>query len=128
MKILNDYFALQKQIYDYFGYVEDWKVIPIDNRLGDHWMVILNENGGGSYVHSPEPFTEESVKAGSTIYSGSIYTQRFLTKWVYRGEEYTMVCADTHTDGNKFLMIFENSKECKDDALKQLYLDHWGSW
>jgi len=25
-----------------------------------------------------------------------------------------MVCVDTQTDGNKFLMIFDNEKECKD--------------
>lgn len=126
MKLLTDYFALQKQIFEYFGYQEDWKVIPLDDQTEQHWMVILNESGGGAYVYSPDPFTEESVKAGAAIYGGSIYTQRFLPKWVYRGEEYTMVCADTHTDGNKFLMIFDNSKECTDDKLKQLYADFWG--
>lgn len=31
MKLLNEYFKLQKEIYDYFGYKEDWVVIPIDD-------------------------------------------------------------------------------------------------
>jgi hypothetical protein len=46
-------------------------------------------------------------------YAAEIYTQRFLPKWVYRGAEYTMVCVDTRTDGNKFLMVFDNKKEIK---------------
>ena len=46
-------------------------------------------------------------------YSASIYTQRFLRKWVYRGKDFTLVCMDTHTDGNKFLGVFDNSKEIK---------------
>jgi hypothetical protein len=31
MKLLTQYFALQKQIYEYFGYTEDWKTIPLDD-------------------------------------------------------------------------------------------------
>lgn len=124
MKLLSDYFTLQKQIFDYFGYKEDWKVIPLDDRTDQYWMVILDERGGGSYCHHEEPLTKESVEAG-VIYGGSIYTQRFLPKWVYRGAEYTMVCADTHTDGNKFLMIFDNTKECTDPEIKKLYVDFW---
>jgi len=46
-----------------------------------------------------------------SFYRNDIYTQRFLSKWVYRGEDYTMICVDTHTDGNKFLQIFNNKKE-----------------
>lgn len=48
------------------------------------------------------------------MYSNEIYTQRFLPKWVYRGKDYTMICVDTHTDGNKFLQIFDNSKEIRE--------------
>lgn len=120
------YFDLAEEIHKYFGYKEDWVSIPMDNRIGDYWMVI-GEGVGGRYVHSPKPFTQESVEAGAEIYGGSIYTQRFLKQWVYRGKELTMVCADTHTDGNKFLMIFENDKECTDDFLKKLYKEKWGS-
>jgi hypothetical protein len=46
-------------------------------------------------------------------YSNEIYTQRFLPKWVYRTDDYTMICVDTHVDGNKFLQIFDNAKEVK---------------
>ena len=37
MKLLDQYFKLQKEIYDYFGYKEDWVVIPLyDNREFSH--------------------------------------------------------------------------------------------
>jgi hypothetical protein len=31
MQLLKDYFALQQQIHDYFGYEEDWVTIPLDD-------------------------------------------------------------------------------------------------
>ncbi len=127
------YFDLADEIHKHFGYREDWRAIPMDAQLDQYWMIIHTEKtaegepAGGRYVHSPEPFTEESVKAGNNLYGGSIYTQRFLPKWVYRAADLTMVAADTHTDGNKFLMLFDNAKECKDEYLKKLYMDRWGS-
>ncbi len=120
MKILDDYLALQEQIFDYFGYKEDWRVIPLDDQRSRYW--ILDE--GRKVIYSDDPFTRENIEAG-TIFSAEIYTQRHLPKWVYRGPEYTMVCADTHTDGNKFLMVFENAKECTDESLKELYNECW---
>src|SRR6478752_5988412 len=46
-------------------------------------------------------------------YSDPIYTNRHLPKYVYRGAEFTMICVDTQIDGNKFLAIYDNSKEVK---------------
>jgi len=123
--LLKDYFALQKQIHDALGYREDWAVIPLDDRTASFWLVSQRESGGGFVVYSERPLTEETVRKGC-VYSGTIYMQRFLPKWVYRTPTHTMVCVDTHIDGNKFLMVFDNAKECKDAALAGLYRDCWG--
>ncbi len=119
----DDYFALRDQIFSYFGYVEDWKSIPLSDHRGEYWFVI--GEGPGCYCHSPYPFSWERIYTGSEICGGIIYTQRFLPKWVYRGPEYTMVCADTESDDNKVLMIFENAKECTDKSLMDLYEKRW---
>lgn len=123
MKLLKDYLNIQKQLFEYFGYIEDWKVIPIDDCTDNHWLVSKDERS--FWCHSPEPLTLESIKAGDSIYGGPIYTQRFLPKWVYRGEKFTMVCVDTQTDGNKFLAIYDNSKECKNPELIAEYERCW---
>lgn len=107
MNELNEYFALQKKIYAYFGYVEDWVVIPIDDARGYFWY-LLGEGPGEVRFASTE---EELENQEGNYYVNEIYTQRFLPKWVYRGAEYTMVVVDTRTDGNKFLQVFSNSKE-----------------
>jgi hypothetical protein len=133
--LLKAYFDLQTQIHEHFGYKEDWVSIPLDDQTDQYWMVIEDRLGGGRYAYSPTPFNREMIEAGTEIYGGWIYTQRFLPKWVYRAEnctgvnsaeDCTMVCADTKTDGNKFLMVFDNEKECKDEELKKLYMKHWG--
>jgi len=115
MKMLKEYFALQKQIYEYFGYVEDWVTIPMNDSTDCYWY--LEGDGRDDSVW----FMEEKPPEGwendefPMTYANEIYTQRFLPKWVYRGEEYTMVCVDTQTDGNRYLQIFDNSKEMKID-------------
>lgn len=116
MKLLNKYFDLQKEIYEYFGYVEDWVVIPIDDAREYYWCLEQDENGYGSVGYSSikeQVLPGMKSEYGDDFYSNEIYTQRFLPKWVYEGEEYTMICVDTCTDGNKYLQIFDNKKNVR---------------
>jgi len=107
MKLLDDYFELQEQIYKYFDYHEDWVVIPIEDTREYFWR--LDGAGPGTIRFAD---TEELLNdPNKDYYENSIYTQRFLDKWVYRAKDYTMICVDTHTDGNRFLQIFDNNKE-----------------
>ncbi|MAH32740.1 MAG: hypothetical protein CMG78_12165 [Marinobacter sp.] len=96
MQLLDDYLALQKQLYEYFGYVEDWVAIPIDDAREYFWWC------DGNNVHFAETEKELESQEGQ-YYVNEIYTQRFLPKWVYEADDFTMICVDTHTDGNKFL-------------------------
>lgn len=105
MQLLKQYFEIQKQIYDYFDYKENWVVMPIDDATNMCW--ILNEIEG--YVRYAK--TKDDLYSDSDYYQNDIYTQRFLTKWVYPGKDYTMICVDTHADSNKFLQIFDNEKQ-----------------
>ena len=112
MKLLIKYFDLQKEIFDYFGYVEDWKSIPLEDATEFYWQLNENSDGSGSVRFSENAQKLQDEEAGD-YYENEIYTQRFLPKWVYRGKDYTMICVDTHCDGNKFLQIFDNAKELK---------------
>jgi hypothetical protein len=125
-QLIENYFGLKQQICDYFGYKEDWVVIPFQDCLKYYWMLIGGDTGKVAY--SDDPFTLESITSGERLYSGSVYTQRFLPKWVYRTKDHTMISVDTRTDGNKFLMIFDNTKEYHDENLKEAYREAWGSW
>jgi hypothetical protein len=111
MKLLDQHVELRKQLHDYFGYVEDWTVIPISDSRDYFWHLTGEKHGDVvKYALAKENIFDGTDEDG---FESDIYTQRFLPKWVYRGPEYTMVCVDTHTDGNKFLMIFDNTKEVK---------------
>lgn len=97
MKLLDDYLKLQETIFAYFGYKEDWRVIPIDDARDYYWH--LTGEGSGDevkYAKEKEHVFEGTMEDG---YSNEIYTQRHLPKWVYRGPEFTMICVDTRTDG-----------------------------
>jgi hypothetical protein len=122
-RLLKDYFDLQKKIYDYFGYKEDWVVIPINDALEYYWYLDELPDGSGKVHFASDPFTVESVEDGGKLYTNEIYTQRFLPRYVYRADDFTMICVDTHTDGNKFLQIFDNSKKLVNpsDELKEAF-------
>jgi len=126
LKLISKWDELRKQVHEYFGYKEDWVCLPMETHLGEHWMICGPENERSSVVNSKEEFTLSSISAGNSIYGSRIYTQRFLPKWVYRGEDLTMISVETGCDGNRILMIFENKLECKDDTLKNLYNECWG--
>ena len=111
MILLSEYNAKRQELFDYFGYVEDWVAIPVDDGTQYHWR--LTGEGRGDEVQFADTL-EELLSQEGNYYVNEIYTQRFLPKWVYRGADYTMVVVDTHTDGNKFLQIFANSKEVKE--------------
>jgi hypothetical protein len=107
---IDNFFNSQQAVHDYFGYVEDWVVIPLDDGRSYFWFVD-EDSGFVRFADTKEAM--EDIEAGE-YYENEIYTQRFLPKYVYRTDDYTMISVDTHTDGNKFLQIFDNTKECKE--------------
>ena len=98
MKLLDKYFKLQKEIYDYFGYVEDWVVIPIDDCRDYFWKLHEDKdekgekNGSGRVVFSEDK--NVAIEEKGDHYESEIYTQRFLPKWIYRKDDYTMICTN----------------------------------
>ena len=110
MQLLDEYFSIEKKIHEYFGYEENWRVIPIDDSRKYYWHL---EGEGPGTVHFADTEEELRTQTGE-YYTNEIYTQRHLAKWVYRGQDYTMIAVDTQTDGNKFLSIFDNAKEIKE--------------
>jgi hypothetical protein len=103
MQLLDQYFEIQKQVYEHFGYVEDWVVIPLDDAREYFWRCDGHTVGFAKTV-------EELESQDGNYYENEVYTQRFLPKWVYEADDFTMICVDTRTDGNKFLQVFDNDK------------------
>lgn len=122
MQLLDDFNSIREQILNYFGYVEDWVVLPLYDARECYWRVNKTswiwgycardseseETGVVQYAKTEEALANED---GDSCYENQIYTQRFLPKWVYRGPEYTLIVVDTRTDGNRFLQVFSNDKE-----------------
>jgi hypothetical protein len=127
MDIVDKYFKFKDLIHKSFNYVADWKEIPLEDGREYYWMLVGDEVNG-TLVYGNEPFTEEDLGSeGGNFFSAPIYTQRFLNKYVYRNDNYTMMSIDTRTDGNKFLIILDNELECKDESLKEIYKKNWGN-
>lgn len=110
MDLLDNYEAAQKAMFDYFGYTEDWVVIPVDCCREYFWSIDQDADGSGDVYYADTLQQLEDQDAGD-FYHCTIYQQRFLSKWVYRGKDFTMIACDTHVDGDKFLCVFSNHKE-----------------
>lgn len=104
MKLIKNYEDSLQAIYDHVGFKEDWVVAPIDDQTDMFWY--YNENS----VYFAD--TIDELKSGDgNHYSDDIYKQRFYSKWVYVGEEITMIFCDPHVDGMKWFRIFDNTKK-----------------
>ena len=111
--LVDSYLESKQALFDYFGYVEDWVAIPIDDSRGIFWELTGEGHGDTVKYHEDAKELSDEKEDEGNYYEDEIYTQRHLPKWVYRGKDMTMVCVDTCCDGNKFLRIFDNDKEIK---------------
>lgn len=108
--LFGQYESLKDKIFEYFGYVEDWRILPLVFDLDYLWKIEGSERDG--VVRFAK--TRQELESGDgDCYENDIYTNRHLPKWVYRGEDYTMICVDTHCDGNQYLQVFSNKLEIK---------------
>lgn len=117
---IDDYFDLREQVFAHVGYVEDWRVFPLDDMRGCWWWADPSERGEVRWSPSEDALRywlgdhdDEYGPYGNQLYGGDIYTNRHLPKWLYRGPEFTLALVDTHTDGNILLMVFRNDHEVK---------------
>ncbi len=101
---LDNYNAALQSVYDYFGFKEDWPVYPINDRRKYWWKIRAGE------VKFYDNKEAHDKNEGDHTYSEDILQNRYYPKAVYKGEEFTLIIVDTHTDGNKFLSIYDNSK------------------
>lgn len=99
--LLKQHNEIIEQIHDYFGYNENWTVLPIDDSTQYYWK--LTDSGVQFYENQDD---DDDNSYSNEFLHGSVED-------VYRTEAYTMIAVDTHCDGNKFLQIFDNSKELK---------------
>lgn len=106
---LDEFITIREKVFAYFGYVEDWRVLPISDSRKYYWRLEGDGPGNVKFADS----IEELDSGEGNSYENEIYTNRHLPKWVYRGTDYTMVVVDTHCDGNQLLQIFSNDKESK---------------
>lgn len=106
MKLVEDYEKAKQAIYDHVGFVEDWVVFPIEDFTGYYWNVLGNRV---NYSENVEDLANDNELGGLCV--DEIYKQRFYDKWVYEGEEFTMIFCDPGVDGARWFKLFDNSKE-----------------
>lgn len=114
MKLLDEYFEIQEKIYDYFGYKEDWRVLPLDDKRDYLWYDYL------WYISDDEVLFAKTLKDFEKS-NGEYYSDELYGNIIHVTEDYTMIAVDTHTDGNKFLAIYDNNKKLKENPINEEY-------
>ena len=90
MKLLNKYFKIIHQIYDYFDYSGSEKIYPIEDYTEFDW--ILKDNKILYSSEDDEYIEDEYID-------------------VYNGEEYTMFLIKDSLNVDDCLIIFDNKKK-----------------
>ena len=104
MELLDTYLKTRQQILDYFGYVEDWGVFPIEDGREYYWYLESTGLGTVHFASSEQDLREQT---------GAYYVHElcYPLQSVFRRPDFTMILVDTHTDGNLYLVIFDNANE-----------------
>lgn len=93
---------IEKEIHEYVGFKERWRVLPIDDSTEYYWRCDV---GGVCFADTIEELQSGEGNCYDDEYYGS------MTDCVYEAEDVTAICVNTHCDGNVFLRIFDNSKK-----------------
>ena len=104
MELIQNYENALQAIYDHVGFEEDWFVAPIDNKTDMFWST---DGETVKYADSKEELEKEEWWK---FYVDDVYKQRFYDKWIYEGEEFTMIFCEPRVDGIIWLRIFCNKK------------------
>lgn len=105
--LLNRYQEIEQQIYNYFGYEEEWRKMPLDDCTEYFWC--FDGNGNVHYCEAKnKTLAKEIIKKGEHSYSDKIRKNIIHIKC-----DLTLICLNTNCDFNVFLSIFDNSKEIK---------------
>lgn len=108
MEALDQFFILQRTIFDDFGYVEDHRIYPLNDKRKYYWRF----DGMLSNIVVKFALTKDELeKEAGNYYECEIYTDRYLSRWAYQSKNCSMILIDAG-DGNKLLSIFDNEKEC----------------
>lgn len=102
--LIEKYKEALAKIYEHVGFKEDWVIYPINDCTGYYWKVI--DDTQVRYAESMEQFDSDG-----DYYEDDIYTQRFYSKHVYEGKDFTMIFCEPHVDGMKWFRLFDNSKQ-----------------
>lgn len=108
MELIKNYNEALQAIYDHVGFKEDWVVAPLDDCTEKFWDV---DDDCVCYAETKEKL--ENKDGSDDYYMDDIYKQRFYQKWVYEGEDFTMIFCDPHVDGMKWFRLFDNKKRVK---------------
>jgi hypothetical protein len=108
--LVNSYKNAEKAIHNFFGFTEDWRVLPIEDATDVYWYV---DSGEVMYSNSKEKLAAYMAgdDEGDEIYGGEQYHGIRIDK-----EGSTLIGLNTQCDGNVFLMVFDSTKEIKRES------------
>lgn len=99
--LMDQFNAAEKQIFEHFQAVQQWRYYPIEDMRDVYWTCDLNK-----VIFHKDKGEVESYLAdeGENVYSGVI-VDTFTT------DSHTMIFLDTETDHNVFAAVFDNDRE-----------------
>lgn len=119
-ELLSRYNELESQILNYFGYQQEWTMLPLDDMTMMSWMLVTNR-----VIWSDKPLTVEIIKDGEIYDAFAFAAFNMVQRWVWEKEDYTLLRVDTRSDNNYLLMVFDNSRRVIDPELVKLYEECW---
>lgn len=104
MKQLDELNRLEKEICDYFGFQQGWRLLPIVDERDLFWMT-----DGYEFVTAETEDGLGCLDEGSNV--NGLYSTGPSSPSIYRRSDYTLALLDLQSDINVFASVFDNTKE-----------------
>lgn len=99
---ITQYFSLENEINEFFGFKGEWRQFPLNDSRDMHWKI-----DSGELYYYEEELTDEVLD------DGAYYAAKVRRNHVYRKDGLVLVVADTNCDFNIYAYIFDEKKESK---------------
>jgi len=112
--LMEEFNKAEQALFDHVGFTPDWVVAPIDDCTENWW-----DTDGESVVYADPDKKMDLITLSGEHYQDEIYKQRFYDKWVYEGEEFTMIFCNPGVDGMKWFRVFRNDRRVTERILEK---------
>lgn len=112
MSHLNQYFDLHSKSCNSVGYADNWEMMPLNSCTNYYWAIKDLQVVYSEHRKDILDYMEKGVYK-ENLFIDNIYSPQFLTRYIYRTVNFTLVYCISDINKSRVLRVFDNTREVR---------------